>query len=126
MASRILPLELKAQIERFGIDVKHPTHLYAYEVMDGGAKCRILFHVVGKVLSGPVVFREHPKLGRVLHYKELGPPPRGVSLAVLPSRETTDSAPLLGDDSAGDLLQIDLRLFVPLRAARASVQAIAQ
>jgi hypothetical protein len=117
MAPFILPDTLKNQIERFGINVNHPTDLYACETIDSGASCRVIFHIVGKLLSGPSVYRQNPSIGRVLHYKELRAHPNFVALAVLPCRETRCFTPKLEDELAGDLLQIDLRLFVPLHTA---------
>lgn len=99
-----------------GLDITCPTEFYAYQVLESGAQCRALFHAVGKLLSGPLVFRQDPVMGRVLQYKELRGHPDSVSLAVLPCRDTADFRPHLEDESAGDLLQIDIRLYVSLQA----------
>lgn len=116
MASLVLPTDLIKQIERLGVDVAYPTDLYAFQVLDHGAYCRVIYHVVGKLLSGPSTSVEDPALGRVLEYQELRAGSNLVMLAVFPCREGFDARPLLADESAGALLQIDLRLFVPLHS----------
>lgn len=113
VAKEVLPKELQQQLLRFGIEVERPSDAYVFEQKDQGAHCRIVYHVGGKLLSGPVVINEDPKLGRVLHYKQIRSHPQYASLAVLPSKEAYSLGSELEDHSAGDLLQIELRLYVP-------------
>jgi len=112
-AVSVLPLRLQSQLQRVGIELEHPTDLYVFKEEEGGGYCRVIFHAVGKILSGPVAWLDDPNLGQVLNYKELRPAPSLLALAVLPSREVANAGPNHTDHAAGDLLQIDLRLFLP-------------
>lgn len=112
LANATLPEEIKQQLLRFGIEIERPSDAYAFEQDSEGAHCRIVYHAVGKILSGPVVVIEDPKFGRTVNYREVRAHPHLLSLAVLPSRQTFDQGPGLDDSSAGDLLQFDFRLYV--------------
>jgi hypothetical protein len=111
VATTVLPLDLQKQLHRFGIDLEHPADVYASSYEAGGAHCRVIFHVVGKLLSGPQIWMENLEWGRSLNYKELRPVPQWLGLAVLPAKEFRMNADP-DASAAGDILQIDLRLFV--------------
>jgi len=112
--SRAFPPELAGQLQRLGIDIAHPTDLYATDEVSHGAQCRVIFHVVGKVLSGPVVWREEPNIGRTFVYSTLRERPEFIGLAVVPSHETFDDRPWIEEAIKESLVQVDFRLFVPV------------
>jgi hypothetical protein len=78
---------------------------------------------VGKLLSGSPTWREDPALGRTLVYHALNKASSHLGLVVVPSSQTFDAQPQLEDVSVGKLLQVDLRLHVPLSEALASPAA---
>jgi hypothetical protein len=121
--SSVFPVELHEQLERLRIDIAHPADLYAFEEVPGGAHCRVIYHVVGKLLSGSPAWREDPALGRTLVYHALNKASSHLGLVVVPSSQTFDAQPQLEDVSVGKLLQVDLRLHVPLSEALASPAA---
>jgi hypothetical protein len=112
--SSVFPGELHKQLERLRVDIAHPADLYAFEEVSGGAYCRVIYHVVGKLLSGPVAWREDPVLGRTLVYHAVEAASNSLGLVVVPSTQTFDSLPQVKDASVGELLQVDFRLYVPL------------
>jgi hypothetical protein len=109
-----LPGELQEQLHRLRVDAAHPTDLYAFEEQNEGAHCRVVYHVVGKVVSGPNAWSEDPVNGRTLVYQMLREHPNSVGLVVLPSRQTFFARPLSGAVKGSELLQVDMRLYVPL------------
>ena len=104
--------ELQHELKRIGIELEHPTDLYKYEEKDNGSYLRIVYHAVGKILSGPNQWKEHPGLGETLMYHTVRKSPFA-SVVVFPQNQSFDAAPVLKDESAGDLIRIDFRLFVP-------------
>lgn len=114
IAQKILPSDLNAQLQRFGIQPDHPTDLYVFEKSNESAYCSITYHVVGKLLSGPAAWRDDEKLGPILMYREVRSSPQYLSIVVLPHRQAHCPGPVFEDKSAGELVQIDLRLQVPI------------
>jgi len=107
---RVFPADLVEQLRRLRIDLSHPSDLYGYSESPRGAECRVIYHTVGKILSGPNVWIEDPQLGKVFYYARLREAPELITLAVVPARETRDDRP---NFDGRDLLQVDFRLFVP-------------
>lgn len=109
----ILPTELNGQLQRLGINPTKPTDLYSYDSSAEGTSIRVVYHVVGKILSGPASWSEHPEMGTMLQYKELRNSPY-LSLVVLPQKDSVDqSSPVLNSTGHGDLIRLDLRLDIP-------------
>ena len=114
--SDVIPLELSTQLLRIGIKPDLPTDLYAYEQSPGFVSCRITYHVVGKLLSGPDVWLNGSKNpDRVLNYHQMCPQPNFVLLAIYPHRQGHCPGPALEDEAAGELLQVDLRIRLPFK-----------
>lgn len=114
----VLPEALVEKLQRLRIDPSHPTDLYAFQEVPGGAHCRAVFYVVGKILSGPNAWSEDPKFGRTRIYSMLGNSPQEIGLSITPARETFDTQPGLGEVREAELLQVDFRLYVPLLGAQ--------
>jgi hypothetical protein len=108
------PAELHQQLERLCIDIAHPSDLYAFEEAAGGAHCRVIYHVAGKILSGPVVWHEDSGFGKTLLYHPLKQATSSVGLAVIPCTQTWQVHPTSEQASQGELLQVDFRLYVSL------------
>jgi hypothetical protein len=101
-------------LQRLRIDLSHPADLYAYQELQNGANIRAVFYAIGRVLSGPNAWSEDPNFDRTRVYSCLRNPPESIGVSVVPGRETFDSQPSHGHVKDSELLQVDLRLFVPL------------
>lgn len=110
---KILPKSLFDQLHRLGIAPERPTDIYSPHRTDEGEHLRITFHVAGRLLSGPAVWLETEVLGSQLHYRELAPWPNYLGLAVFPHKQTLYPAPVLPASCESELIQIDMRMFVP-------------
>jgi hypothetical protein len=108
------PSDVHQQLERLCIDIAHPSELYAFEEAPGGAHCRVIYHVVGKLLSGPAVWHEDTNLGKTLVYHPIGEAKTSIGLAVIPCSQTWEMHPQSDQVSRSELLQIDFWLFVAL------------
>jgi hypothetical protein len=112
-SSHILPAELKSQLERFGIEPTDPTDLYRFDSSAESVSIRIVYHAVGKILSGPACWSEHPEVGAMLQYKELRKSPY-LSMVVLVQKDSVDqSSPEHHSTGHGDLIRLDFRLEIP-------------
>jgi hypothetical protein len=112
-----LSAELQHQLSRLRIDIDHPTDLYSFEESVEGAQCRVIFHVVGKLLSGPNAWREDEAVGRTLMYQSQPQHVAHLGLVVVPRDQMFTYSPRLAHRTANEVLQVDMRLFVPLRVA---------
>jgi len=106
------PAKLHEQLERICIDIAHPSELYAFEEVPGGAHCRVVYHVAGKLLSGPIVWHEDPAFCQTLLYHQIDQSLNAVGLAVIPCTQTWQVHPESGLVSRSEILQVDFRLFV--------------
>ena len=104
--SIILPHSLGKELERFGIDPARPTDIY------GGNFPRVSYHVVGKILSGPVGHYIDDKWGWTQGYIVIREEPQ-LMISVARSLETTAANPYLENNDDGELILIDLRLKLP-------------
>ncbi len=113
--SSAFPSSVREQLIRLQIDVAHPSDFYAYKEVSGGAHCRVIYHVVGKLLSGPGAWREDPVLGsNLLVYHSVDGATSALALVVVPSSQTFDARPHVEGASSGEILQVDFRLYVSL------------
>ena len=104
----VLPIKLKKEMVRVGINLKCPTDLYEFKSNKGQPNIRVLYHAVGKILSGPNQWKatEH---GRSLTFDTVRNEPH-LAMAVLAQNESLEQAPSFQKSFDGELLQIDLRL----------------
>jgi len=113
IAQDVLPAELHAELARLGIQVEYPADLYAMARGDGMVEYRVIYQVVGRLLSGPAAWREDAaQAAKVLVYQTLRPAPLYLAAVVLPQREVPGSVPIRGEEGVGGLLQIELRAHV--------------
>lgn len=124
MATQTLPTALQQQLRRLGVTIEHPSDAYAVGPPDGAIRCRFIYLVVGKLLSGPTVIIEDPNLGYMQHYRRMGTSPSDLMISVLPSRHATRPEPLLNKLAVDELLQIDLRLCVPTHPSLAHYKVV--
>ncbi|MDO6707296.1 hypothetical protein [Photobacterium sp. 1_MG-2023] len=88
-----------------------PTDLYCNVQDEQSASIRVIFHAVGKMLSGPAPWR-YTESGRALMYREIQSEPF-VSVLVYPQRLSATKAPALEHFRAEELICIDLRMTCP-------------
>ncbi|MEY3371717.1 MAG: hypothetical protein RLZZ537_185 [Pseudomonadota bacterium] len=112
----VFPVELRTQLERIQISIANPSDLYLYEREANGAHYRVVYHMVGKILSGPQAWFQFEDESKGMHYHNVSDPSRRIGLVVVPSSQTFDCGPKLRDTAGGDLIQIDFRLFIPHKA----------
>jgi hypothetical protein len=117
IAESALPKPLFDQLRRLGIAPERPTDVYAFHRDDDGEDYRITFHVAGKLLSGPDAWRETERLGSLLLYRELVSAPNHIGMAVFPHKQTRYPAPTLPAAATSTLIQVDIRMRVPLPRA---------
>ena len=113
----VFPASLHSQLERLCIDIPHPSDLYAYEDAPGGAYCRVIYHAAGKILSGPTVWRDDSSHDKILVYHPIEEAESTAWLAVIPCSQTWQIQPKSEQASPGEMLQIDIRLYVALKPA---------
>jgi hypothetical protein len=107
----VLPPALRSELRRVGIDPAAPTDLYAYVGREPLAY-RVMYHVAGRILSGPAPGLTDPAWGRMQSYHPVSAGARRLSLRVLYDDEAGLNP---GGPSAGmsPLIQVDFRLDVP-------------
>jgi hypothetical protein len=114
VAADVLPASLQEQLHRLGIESEYPTDLYASEEKEDGAYYRVVYHAIGKVLSGPRAV--HQDVGDVAlswDYVELRPSPSWVGIVVLYEGELYGPVQWFKGSEDGKLIRIDVRLWVP-------------
>lgn len=118
---KLLPKELQEQLLRVGIELENPTDLYQFDINQNNSFIRVVYHAVGKILSGPNQWQNN-EMGNMLMYQTIREEPY-LSLVVFPQRQSIDASPALKDKKSGDLIRIDFRLNVPPRYVSASKSA---
>lgn len=116
VADQVLPEALAGQLALLGLDIHHPSDLYAMRRETDSADYRVAYHIVGKIMSGPIVWRDDAQMGEMLIYHWLRTAP-ALALAVMPSSQSSAQAPAVDIRS---LICIDIRLTVPSCAPRAA------
>ncbi len=107
----LLPEEIQEQLLRVGIQIENPTDLYQFRINKNSSAIRVVYHAVGKILSGSNQSQKS-EVGKILTYQTIRDEPY-LSLAVFPQSQSFDASPELKDKMAGDLIRIDFRLDVP-------------
>ena len=107
----VLPPPLLAELRRLGIDPAAPTDLYAADQRDPLAY-RVMYHVAGRILSGPAPGHTDPVLGRMQWYHPLSARRRALSLRVFHDNDL-DRPPSWQTAAMAPLIKIDFRLDVP-------------
>ncbi|MFK8067366.1 MAG: hypothetical protein AB8D52_03895 [Gammaproteobacteria bacterium] len=66
----LLPDDLQEQLLRVGIQLDHPTDLYKFENNEECFSFRVIFHFVGKFISGPNQWKNN-EMGKMLMYRNV-------------------------------------------------------
>jgi hypothetical protein len=107
----VLPPALLSELRRLGIDPAAPTDLYAADQRDPLAY-RVMYHVAGRILSGPAPGHTDPVHGRMQWYQRLSATPPWLSLRVF-YHDALDVTPGWRTPEMTPLIRIDFRLDVP-------------
>ncbi len=110
----LIPETLLSELKRVGIDLNFPTEFYDSNSNSDTSDmcCRIMFHAVGKVLSGPGSSIANKRLGEnVMNYITVREQPY-FSIMVLSERNSYEAAPVLTDSSVGEILCFDIRFNI--------------
>ncbi|MFC3192746.1 hypothetical protein ACFODZ_00705 [Marinicella sediminis] len=111
---KIIPGQMSEQLNRIGVDQQHPTDIYAFMESENDRAIRVLFHFIGKILSGPGAQTFCNKVhGQIMNYV-----PQGYenffSIMVLPANQSFETAPRRSDGSHDQVVCIDMRLMYSL------------
>jgi hypothetical protein len=65
------PAATRGQLSRHGVDLQRPTDLYVTDESKEAIGFRVMYHIAGKVISGPAVWHESGQedVGTMHHYK---------------------------------------------------------
>lgn len=111
-AATAFPPSIAEQLERLGVSLQRPTDLYVTEDSKESLGYRVMYHIAGKILSGPAPWHESLVLGTMHHYHVIQKIPTYVSLRVSTAKESYAFAPAVPASSASDILCLDFRLSV--------------
>jgi len=106
---------LVEQLGRIGIDPTQPSDLYRSgdpAPTSGLIDHRVTFHAVGKILSGPALWKEWDKVGTVRNYVRPSGAPEGLGLSIGAARKLPDRSSWHAQVK-GTLIEVDFRLPVP-------------
>jgi hypothetical protein len=113
MYKSILPENVLAELTRLGVNISAPADNYEQGSEEVGRHFRVIFHIVGKILSGPEYYVHNDQIDRqVLNYRMTRKEPY-FSIVVLPHSESYDTAPEYKKHAGGELITIDMRLTIP-------------
>jgi len=108
----VLPENIQHELKRIGVEIENPTDLYQFQEDTEGSNIRVVYHAVGKILSGPNQWKNDSSLGDMLMYHTVRESPY-TSIVVFPQNQSFDASPILNNQSAGELIRIDFRLLIP-------------
>lgn len=114
------PAGIAAELQRLGVDVRHPTDLYVYDRSAETLGYRVMYHVVGRILSGPAPWLDSDMYGvddRFHNYHAVQAKPTWVGLRVSAARDSFEYAPDLPVGCRSAVLCIDFRLRVIVTGA---------
>jgi hypothetical protein len=106
------PPSIFEQLHRLGIEPQHPTDLYVTDDSKEVRGFRVMYHIAGKILSGPAPWHEHVELGTMHHYRVIQEVPTYVSLRVITAKQSFVFAPGTPAHSTSDVICLDFRLGV--------------
>jgi hypothetical protein len=107
------PKSIAEQLHRIGVEPGQVTDLYVTEESKELVSFRVMYHVAGKILSGPKPWHDtNDELGVMHYYKVVQESPTYVSLRVSTAKQSYQFAPNVPAGSTSDVLCLDFRLNV--------------
>jgi hypothetical protein len=122
MAPAALPRALDEQLRRLGIEKDKPTDLYVSFRNEQMLYYRVMFHVAGKLVSGPAPWVDGIEHGKMHNYHVVQSEPTWVGLRVSAVRDSFEYAPKMKKAIQSDVLCVDFRLQVHAGATQPTVQ----
>jgi hypothetical protein len=115
LAEQVFPKPLAAELERLGIDITNPTDLYIFGETTDALDFRVMYHIAGKILSGPAAWLDERVLDDALdskmhYYHQVQSEPAYVGLRVSTKRNSFEYAPEQPSETRSDILCLDFRL----------------
>jgi len=106
----VIPAKLLNQLARIGVDLNAPTDLYGSGAGLEDRTIRVVFHVVGKIISGPIGNSYDDQFEYdIFKYEEIRKNPPLI-IRVLPEPKSNASAPTSMNRPIPGMLCIDMRL----------------
>jgi len=112
LAPNAFPPPLSKELLRLGVQKDKPTDLYLFGRSEQLLDFRVIFHVVGKILSGPAPWVDSAGEDRIHHYHVVQSEPAWIGLRVCTVRDSFEYAPTLTDATQNHVLCVDFRLQV--------------
>ena len=117
----VLPVEILAQFSRIGIQPDHPMDLYCYRSDAKADYIRVIFSIVGRVMSGPNDWTEDKAFGSLRNYQALRSDPF-LSLLVRRHDDLDCDPPSSYEPGDGHYLLVDFRLAIPHAVSAGAAQ----
>jgi hypothetical protein len=110
------PASVRQQLSRLGVDPERPTDLYVTEESKDAIGFRVMYHIAGKIISGPAASHESGDdvLGTMNYYKMIQATPYA-SLRLTTAKQSYAFAPIAPVGSTSDILCLDFRISVARR-----------
>ncbi len=110
VASSAFPPSLDNGLLRLGIEKDKPTDLYVFGRTAQMADFRVIYHIVGRVLSGPAPWIKDIAQSTLHNYHVMQSEPTWIGLRVSTARDSYEYAPKSTKTTQGDVLCIDFRI----------------
>ena len=107
------PASIAQQLLRLGVEPQHATDLYVTEESKERIGFRVMYHIVGKILSGPAPWHDaQDETGTMHHYKVVQETPAYIGLRVSTAKQSYQFSPDVPPGSTSDVICLDFRLNV--------------
>lgn len=105
----IIPSEIIGELRRLGVQLDAPSELYGHPPNQGKRHVRAIYHVVGKILSGPESVVFHNGLDEHMqNYVTIREEP-WFRVRVLDANESFEPSPSIENSNDGDVIALDFR-----------------
>ncbi|MBV1776804.1 hypothetical protein KSF73_13895 [Burkholderiaceae bacterium DAT-1] len=105
----IIPSETLMELQRLGVQLEAPNELYGGQQNQGKYHVRAIYHIVGKIVSGPESTIFHDRLGEyVQNYVVIRSDP-WFSVCVSNAKESCVLSPRIDNAKDGDIIVLDFR-----------------
>ncbi|HSH98804.1 MAG: hypothetical protein ACAH07_02195 [Methylophilaceae bacterium] len=106
---KVIPEQTLMELQRLGVQLNAPNELYAHPQDSSSRHVRAVFHIVGKIVSGPDHLIFHEKLNDyVQNYVPIRQSP-WFSVRVVNAVESSCPSPSISNSKDGDVIALDFR-----------------
>lgn len=115
LSTNVFPKSLATELERLGVEKANPTDLYIFDETNSALDFRVIYHIAGKILSGPSPWLHENELddvrdSKMHYYHQVQSEPSWIGLRVSTKRDSFEYAPELPNDTGSDILCLDFGL----------------